>query len=275
MMNSVGSLLSILGGSFTGSLSRRRDRRTDDTDLSWETHGEYGGFGGSEYFGEYPWCTHVPIIFVHGNGRDASDWVPAMESLQKQSGVSGDSLWAITFERESSTHEEMAEQLEAFVTEVLAYTNQTQVSLVGHSLGVTGIRYWAAKYDRYDDIDTFVGLAGANHGLYAARIGDWLGMGLGKSRPSPFLNPAKMDDPEHPLVQLNENETPAGVDWYTIRATNDRCFLRLPRSPELEGAIENKVIHTSHDGLRTHPETLAALNKWVPTESRSMAGVTR
>jgi pimeloyl-ACP methyl ester carboxylesterase len=162
--------------------ARRRDGcatgcefdRTDDGPLPWSTDGAYGGWGGDAYHGtdgaaaepvDFADATtdRTPVVFVHGNQRDACDWTDHAHFFL-QRGYGGGELWAITFRQGTPTHRSMAAQLDAFVGRVREHTGADRVAVVAHSLGVTGVRYWLAARDRYDWVETVVGLAGANHG---------------------------------------------------------------------------------------------------------------
>jgi len=235
--------------------------RCDDALLPWDTDGEYGGLCASYYVQDIPRREHVPIVFVHGNTVDASVWLPAMEWFLDR-GDTGEDLWAITFRRRSPSHEEMATQLDDFVAEVRAATGHDTVNVVAHSLGVTGVRYWLARRDRYDWVDAVVGLAGANHGSALCRYFSRAGITFGPGRPNWFLNPDNLEDPDHPLAALNRNETPGDVDYYTIRATQDRFFRENPESPALEGAV-NEQVATDHRGLLTAEPVFERLSEWL------------
>lgn len=246
----------------------RQSVRGDDQRLPWKTYGKYGGAPAFELFSdvEPEQGNETPVVFVHGNTRDASDWVPMMKYFVAN-GYGGASLWAITFRQRSPTHEEMATQLDAFVEAVRAYTGSETVSVVGHSLGVTGLRYWLAECDRYGWVEAFVGIAGANHGTHLATTPDRLGFRLGAARPVQFLNPERLDDSSHPLSKLNENETPGDIRYYTVRGSRDRYFERNPESPVLAGAEENLEVDATHEGVRTHSKTVGAVYDWVTREA--------
>ncbi|WP_129117016.1 esterase/lipase family protein [Halegenticoccus tardaugens] len=239
--------------------------RTASDRLPWETDGRYGGWGG-EILGDRrhtpgdPEPDRSPVVFVHGNGRDACDWRAHRDYLRER-GYAADDLWAITFRRPSSTHDEMAAQLEAFVARVRAHTGRERVSVVAHSLGVTGARYWMDAHDRYDAVDTFVGLAGANHGLVP-----WAGGtgGDGYARPFDFLDSTRLGEDGHGLTELNRgDETPGDVDYYTIRGRYDPLFPTNPDSPRLDGAVENRVVWRGHEGVRDGRRTRRLLRRWL------------
>jgi pimeloyl-ACP methyl ester carboxylesterase len=236
-----------VSGVARGRIDINPQSRTKDAYLPWSTDGAYGGICGTHLFSDIPHRRNTPVVFVHGNSADASVWEPMMQSFLEQ-GDTGEDVWAITFRRSSPTHEEMARQLDAFVSRVREHTGYDTVHVVSHSLGVTGVRYWLERCDRHDWVDTFVGLAGANHGLErgSALASDSINFGPG--RVSSFLDPRALDDPDHPLARLNQNETPGDIDYYTVRASEDRFFRADPESPKLEGATDT-VLETTHCGL--------------------------
>lgn len=235
--------------------------RTDDAALPFGSNGEYGGWGGYTHHGTDDALAERPVVFVHGNGRDACDFDGHADYFIER-GYSGDALWSITFGRETSTHAEMADQLDSFVGTVRRYTGSERVSLVGHSLGVTGIRHWLAEADRYEWVGSVVGLAGANHGTWTC--GPGCAAGPGSTRICDFLSHACADTPGGTLYELNHpDETPGPTEYYTIRGTDDDFFRTRPTSPALDGA-ENAVLEgAGHDDVRTGGETKELLFEWL------------
>lgn len=236
--------------------------RTDHSRLPWTPSKEYGGWGGAAHFDTAEGAQHTPIVFVHGNQRDACDWNRQAEYFLER-GYSGDDLWAITFGAGTPTHDQMAAQLDEFVSHVREYTGCEQVVVIGHSLGVTGTRYWLETHDRYDWVSTFIGLAGANHGLDFAAMCCRFGVDDGPYRTSQFLRSDYERFDDHPLAELNENETPGDVDYYTLRGAHDELFWGNRTSPMLEGAEENLVLSTGHDGVRESEEALGLVFEWA------------
>ena len=238
--------------------------RTDGSRLPWNTGGLYGGWGGHEHHGTAPGSDRTPVVFVHGNQRDACDWERHAEFFLQRSYL-GDELWAVSFRDGSPSHPEMATTLEDFVHRVCEHADADSVSLVAHSLGVTGVRWWMAEYDRYEMVDSFVGLAGANHGTVLTKWAHGAGMRDGTYKMSPFLRADYDRVEDHPLGRLNEDETPGDVDYYTIRGTEDPLFWGCAESPALEGAT-NLVLPTDHDGVRTDRRALERTYEWVAGE---------
>jgi pimeloyl-ACP methyl ester carboxylesterase len=144
--------------------------------------GEYGGFGGASS------CTvtHTPVVFVHGNGDNATSWdaptfqvsgyTKAPYSVYQQfkaAGYKDCELFGVTYlsssERaapQNNTHTESKYAIiENFVRAVKAYTGKSQVDIVAHSLGVTMSMTTFTYYGDWGSIRRFVNIAGGIHGL--------------------------------------------------------------------------------------------------------------
>lgn len=235
--------------------------RTDGSRLPWNAGGLYGGWGGHDHHGTDPGVDRPPVVFVHGNQRDACDWAAHAEFFLKR-GYTGDELWAVTFRDGSPSHAEMAATLEDFVGRVREETGAETVSVVGHSLGVTGIRWWLHEYDAYDHVEAVVGLAGANHGSVLNKWAADAGMTDGTYKMSGFLRSDYEGRDGHPLARLNTDETPGDVDYYTLRGTEDPLYWGCPESPALEGAT-NVALTTDHDGVRAHRRAKEFVFEWL------------
>jgi len=252
--------------------------RTDDRYLPWDTDGAYGGWGGHEYHATDPGLAggENPVVFVHGNTHDGCDWSDhATRFLDR--GYRGDQLWSITFAASSPTHDEMAVQLEDFVSNVIAYTGADTVDVVSHSLGVTGVRVWLAddaifedvdeRLDvgigpRYDLVDTFVGCAGANEGT--TTCGPGCSRGSGANRPCAVISP-DCTQPGGPLHALNTpDETPGDVDYYTLRGQFDYFYADNPDSPVLDDAVANVLLAgMAHNATRASDPAIEFIYQWV------------
>lgn len=290
--------------------------RTSDRYLPFDTGGRFGGWGGHSYHVTKPGVRdgQNPVVFVHGNTHDACDFSEHAEAYLDR-GYRGDELWSITFRESTSVHAEMARQLDEFVFKLLEAVNGTgvgydpagtpwadavpewevtTVDVVSHSLGVTGVRLWMAdrrRYDwpsvaladdhpaarpRFDRVDTFVGLAGANDGTYTCGP---CRKGSGSAEPCNVISPLCADEPGEPLYDLNHygfdctdpdapcetNETPHGdrIDYYTIRGTADYFYADDPDSPKLAGAESNVVINGAHNATRAGDTAIELIYQWV------------
>lgn len=229
--------------------------RTPRGDLPFETD-DYGGWGGHAYHGTEEGVENTPVVFVHGNTRTADDFTAHADRLLEE-GYTGDELWAITFSGLTPSHATMREELDAFVDGVLEDTGADEVDIVAHSLGVTGARSWLAEEDRYDDVRRFVGLAGGNHGSWATDVGPYCGLGY----VTPDLTTTR-SAAEGPLSELNEDETPGDVEWYTIYGGRDR-FYRDTHSPRLEGATNVYLPDATHDAVLHGETTMDLLAEWL------------
>lgn len=178
----------------------------------------------------------------------------------------------------------MADELDTFVDAIMDETGSDTVDIVSHSLGVTGTRYWMDREDRYDDIGTFIGLGGANHGTTmadscrifrdSARMASMMtgayffGLDFGQVYEQfckdDFVTTSSATSGQ--LADLNRpDETPGDVDYYTIRARSDECFPVYADSPELAGA-ENAVIDGGHFSLLHSKAAKERVTSWLTDE---------
>lgn len=144
--------------------------------------GEFGGFGGAFNCA----ATHTPVVFVHGNGDNATSWDaptfkvngyarPPYSVYQqfKAAGYKDCELYGVTYLSES---DRAAPQLvyerkpdyaivEKFIRAVLRQTGHNQVNIVSHSLGVSTAMAALTYYGDWVSVRRFVNIAGALHGL--------------------------------------------------------------------------------------------------------------
>lgn len=246
--------------------------RTVDSELPWDTNGEYGGWGGGTWERTRPDDALHPVVFVHGNQRDASDWETHRQRF-KNSGYTDNDLWAITFKQSMPTHDEMKRQLDDFVRNFSLQTDSREIVIIAHSLGVTGVRHWLHTSTPSVSVAGFIALAGANHGIGYATLWCQLGLSRGSGSVSHYLRSDYEQFDSHPLQSLNADETPHDFPYFTLRGAHDALFSLNPDSPRLEGAVENAVLETDHDGVRVHPKALQKIDQWVAyIESGSHGG---
>lgn len=149
-----------------------------------------GGFGG---IARTVPIRHVPVIFVHGNNVDATDWYPVQDDF-RAAGWSDQELWALSYNglganngsaltrdnpRRDAEHKEMGwdgltrvtnnevnvPDLYDFILAVRDYTGAQRFSIVAHSLGVTLARRTLKVHPWLrSDLVAFVAIAGPNHG---------------------------------------------------------------------------------------------------------------
>jgi pimeloyl-ACP methyl ester carboxylesterase len=247
-----------------------------------------GGWGGIAK--GYP-LQHHPVIFVHGNTRDAEDWDEPEASVKQQfinAGYSLQELWALSYNGKSTKRRLPALQcrtgnlvnvpdLAAFVRAVLDYTGSPKVDLVAHSVGVTMAR---SVLDEYPDllraVEDFVGIAGPNHGTTVCRRA-WLVWFIGWSD---FIGCDELVPGSAWLERLNgalgEQETRGSTRYMTIYDGTgaDAFYLRwlflLPvldqDSPALKGAKNRKLPRLNHDELRTHQDAISLYLPFVQAQ---------
>lgn len=218
-----------------------------------------------------------PVIFVHGNTRDASDWDEASRSVKQRfldAGYSGQELWALSYNGRSTkslppafqcrtTNRANVSDLADFVKAVLAYTGAPKVDVVAHSLGVTIARRMLVDYPELAEaIEDFVGIAGPNHGTTVCRRA-WLVWLIGWKE---FVGCDELAPGSAWLKSLNgphgEGETRGPTRYLTIYEGTGVDAFYLPwlfllpvmdqDSPALRGADNRKLPGLTHDELRTH-----------------------
>lgn len=239
-----------------------------------------GGWGGVSR--EQP-LRHPPVIFVHGNTRDANDWDEPGRSVKQrflEAGYSPQELWALSYNGKSTKHDPPALQcrtdntrnipdLRAFVEAVLMYTGAPKVDLVAHSLGVTLVRgLLKTEPDLSHKVRKFVAIAGPNHGTTVCRR-SWLIWFIGWQE---FIGCDELAPGSTWLRDLNQSpdkrEAPEAVESLTLYdGTGADVFyrpwlfgwpVRDQDSPALRGAKSITMPGLTHDELRTHPEAITA-----------------
>lgn len=233
--------------------------RTDDSGLPWRTFRWYGGWGGHDHWDTDPGTDRTPVVFVHGNGGDACNFREIARDCRDH-GWQGDELWAITFGSFTATHAEMSAQLDDFVRHVRAETDASSVTIVAHSLGVTGVRYWLQDRQRHDWVETFVGLGGANDGTCGCPgcedASDRTLTPEDAARACRSVARQCRDVEGHPLAVLSDADpTPGDVEYVMIRGRFDPIYWCDRSSPFLDGA-ENVALSTTHVGLLDKAETV-------------------
>lgn len=222
--------------------------------------------------------SHIPVIFVHGNNVDASDWYPVRDDFLA-AGWTRQELWALSYnglggsngtalgrsnpeaqaERQQmgwdgvtrvTNNDANVPDLHAFIRAVQDYTGSRHFSLVGHSLGVTLARKVLKVHPSLrSDLVAFVGIAGANDGTSFCPPGsegnvvscDEIAAG------TPWL--AELNGPN------GSDETYPPARWLTIydgSGVGDPAFAGplYAASPLLDGADNRAFPATYHNDLR-------------------------
>jgi pimeloyl-ACP methyl ester carboxylesterase len=247
-----------------------------------------GGWGGIAK--AYP-LQHRPVIFVHGNTRDATDWdEPGLSVKQRflEAGYSLQELWALSYNGQATKGYPFPLQcrtdntsniadLTAFVKAGLSYTGATKVDIVAHSLGVTLVRSMLDRDPELSEaIHKFVAIAGPNHGTTVCRRA-WLVWLIGWQE---FVGCNEIAPGSSWLKSLNRShdtrEVPETIGSLSLYdGTGADAFYRQwlfgwpvwdHHSPALKGATNMTLPGLTHDALRTDPEVVTIyLNYLLPT----------
>jgi triacylglycerol esterase/lipase EstA (alpha/beta hydrolase family) len=112
-----------------------------------------------------------PVVLVHGTFADMSDSWQALSPLLVDNGYC---VFALNYGASGGSQNlgiygvgdiaQSAQQLAAFVNQVLAATGAIQVDMVGHSQGGMMPRYYIKFLGGASKVNTLVGLAPSNHG---------------------------------------------------------------------------------------------------------------
>jgi len=256
--------------------------------LTDSTYGfRIGGFGGISAGAPR---RHVPVIFVHGNTVDHTDWYPVRDAF-KAAGWTDQELWALSYnglggngamltvsnpERDAE-HAEMGydgqthqtdndsnvADLYAFIQAVRTYTGSSQFTLVTHSLGVTLARKTLKVHPELrSELLAFVGIAGANHGTSLCPPGTET---LIVSCNEIALGTQWLKDLNGPD---GNDETYGPARWMTIydnTGVGDPSYLTplYANSPALKGAASRKYPLTYHNDLRLQPRIIKLYRQFI------------
>lgn len=215
--------------------SMRSSRGREDDAFPFEAEG-YGGWGGHDYLDTEPGCDETPVVCLHGNTRDADDYGAHADALVEE-GYGGDAVYAVTFPEQGMSHDAMSDTIDTVIDDVREYTGADEVDVVAHSLSVTGVRRYMEEHGS-DAIDTFIGVAGANHGTPLADAA----VGLDGAYEEITTGSAE----EGWLAERNAEGLPEDVDAYTVRGDADVFFPDDPESPTIPGAEDHLLSGTTH-----------------------------
>jgi len=232
------------------ALARFADDVPELLDAEWGY--PVGGWGGIRRGAP---LNRTPVIFVHGNGEDASFWDLDNESTLavnvrerfRADGYTDQEMWALSYNGArcgnntcQTSNEVNVADMVAFIETVLDYTGAQEVDIVAHSLGVTLVRRaLQVRPDLQARVEDAVFASGANHGTTACRGSETI-IGCHEIYPgSPWL------------AALNDgDETPGATRYMTVcdcTGAVDHFFLGPDaRSPQLDGAENLEVPGSAH-----------------------------
>lgn len=208
-----------------------------------------------------PARSEVPIIFVHGNGDDATKWVPVIW-LFESNGYPANRLFAIRLtdpvarradhqpEAFRSSTTDQASELSAFVTRVLLETKAKKVVLVGSSRGGLTIRNYVKNAGGAAVVSHAVLCGTPNHGVMATQA----------NLDSEFNANGEF------LRQLNEGpEIVEGVQFLTLRSDKLDKFAQDTgyEAPELKGAENIVLPGLDHREVAFHPAAFAKMYRFL------------
>jgi triacylglycerol lipase len=224
-----------------------------------------------------PPAAAMPIVFVHGNGDDASKWVGIIW-LFESNGYPADKLFALRIlhpnSRNDDTREEVnrssttdaAAELSAFVTRVLIETHSTQVALIGSSRGGLTIRNYLLHGGRANV--AYAILCGTpNHGVLASDA-NLNGEYNGKGNFLTALNHASADGSEVVAGvkmmtlrsdKLDKYAQPTGISFGAPQTLTHVSF----EGPELRGAKNVVLAGLDHRELAFQPLAFAEMYKFL------------
>jgi triacylglycerol lipase len=237
-----------------------------------------GGWGG---VAKGDFLRHPPVIFVHGNTRDAGDWDEPGRSVKQrfiEAGYSKQELWALSYNGKSTKGHPPESQcrtdntsnvpdLTAFVNAVLVYTGASQADIIGHSLGVTLVRSMLRTDEELvPRVRKFVAIAGPNHGTTVCRR-SWLFWFIGWQD---FIACDEIATGSTWLQDLNraygDQELPGSLTTLALYdGTGTDVFYQRwlfgwpvtdQDSPALKGAKNVTIPGLTHDELRIHPKAI-------------------
>jgi pimeloyl-ACP methyl ester carboxylesterase len=217
----------------------------------------------------------LPILFVHGNGDQASIWLPTLWRFESN-GYRRDRLHAVNFTdpnardvdavaqpNRSSTEDQLRELTEA-VDRVRGAPGAPRLALVGLSRGGNAIRNYVSAPERAANVSHVVLCGTPNHGVF-----DWdATLGNEFNGRGPFL------------IRLNggESEVVPGPAFLTLRsdgldkyAQPDGRFLGRPgvptgvtaEGPALKGATNLVLGAVDHRETATSPRAFREIYKFI------------
>ena len=211
---------------------------------------------GANDFSCQPSAAHpYPVVLVHGTLANMNDnWQAASPILVNH----GYCVFAFNYGGSSASSDlqgtgdiaASAQQLAAFVSQVLAATGAAKVDLVGHSQGGMMPRYYINVLGGAATVATFVALAPSNYGTTLdglTQLGGQLGLILPINGALSTVCTACVEQEEGSafLMALNASPTAAGVTYTVIESWDDVVVTPstnafLPAAPNVTNITVNR-----------------------------------
>jgi triacylglycerol lipase len=232
--------------------------------------------------------TSVPIIFVHGNGDDASKWIGIIW-LFESNNYPPDKLFSIRFthpnarandtleEANRSSTTDATAELSAFVTRVLIETHSSKVALIGSSRGGMTIRNYLL-HGGSNNVAYAITCGTPNHGVLALDT-NLDGEFNGKGHYLQSLNHAYGDGSEVPpgvkmmtlrSDKLDKYAQPNGIAFGTPQTATGVTY----EGPALAGATNIVMPNLDHRELAFYPSAFAEMYKFITGTAPATTQVT-
>jgi triacylglycerol lipase len=167
-----------------------------------------------------------PVLLVHGFTRTSADFATFVTELGAQ-GYPDSKIFTIDY-NSFAPNAYTATLIKAKVDAIRTQTGADKVDIVAHSMGAYGSRYYLKNLGGADVVDSFVSLAGPNHGTVTA------------TGPQCDALPScvEMKPGSAFLTQLNAgDETPGRVKYLTFWSSCDDVVIPPAESIPLKGAF--------------------------------------
>lgn len=232
-------------------------------------------------FGAKGAVSNTPVIFLHGNNdtpyptscNGAYGSIHGMAQFFADHGYATSELWGLGYQgdqcdllldqnnRSEYAHSTIANvaDLDAFVRAVLTYTGAEQVSIVGHSLGVTLAREWMRQANTYGLVRGLVGVDGPNHGIINCSpdpANYW--QLVGSFNPSSAICQEYGSDRTPLLAALNAGDDTPGPTEYMMIHNADTSFVFYDRQdgviPPVPAQDYDGNAHSFNDSAMLEPD---------------------
>jgi triacylglycerol lipase len=230
----------------------------------------------------------LPIVFVHGNGDDASKWIGIIW-LFESNDYPTDRLFSVRFSHPNARMDDTVEEvnrssttdatveLSAFVTRVLIETHSAKVALIGSSRGGMTIRNYLL-HGGGNNVAFAITCGTPNHGVVAldANLNSEFN---GKGRYLQSLNHAYDDGSEVPpgvkmmtlrSDKLDKYAQPNGIAFGTPQTSTGVTFA----GPALAGATNIVIPDLDHRELAFYPSAFAEMYKFITGATPTTTQVT-
>lgn len=198
-----------------------------------------------------------PIIFVHGYTGSSTSY-NTMKNWLVSEGWPSNYLFALQYSNTTGSNVRNADELSAYVKQVMSQTGANKVDIIAHSMGGLSTRYYIKNLDGGNTVDDVITLGSPHHGTNTAYFGT-ITAGAREMLPGSSF-----------LTSLNSgDETPNGSDplnkiQYTSIYSSSDTVISPYTSSILAGARNEQISGVSHNGLLTstvpRPIILSGLN---------------